>query len=101
MSAKAACFASDIHIHEISHTNGGFSPMETALSLLSGTLTPALLLSGGLWFGIRMRFFFIRHPGKYIRTLLQSASDAGTSPFAALSLALAGTLGHRCNAKAP
>ena len=67
--------------------------METALSILSGTITPALLLLGGMWFGIRMRFFFIRHPMQYVRTLLQSASDAGTSPFAALSLALAGTLG--------
>ncbi len=67
--------------------------METALSILSGTITPALLLLGGMWFGIRMRFFFIRHPVQYVRTLLQSASDAGTSPFAALSLALAGTLG--------
>ena len=67
--------------------------METALSLLSGVLTPALLLIGGVWFGIRMRFFWIRHPVRYVRTLLRCSSDTGTSPAAALSMALAGTLG--------
>lgn len=62
-------------------------------SLLSGILTPVLLLGAGLYFGVRLRFFWFLHPLRFLRTLREAAGNGGTSPFAALSMALAGTLG--------
>lgn len=67
--------------------------MEITLSLLSGILTPALLLIAGLWFGVRMRFFYFLHPIRFARDLRTAATAGGSSPVAALTMALAGTLG--------
>lgn len=67
--------------------------MENVLALTSGVLTPALLLLAGIWFGWRMRFFYFLHPIRFVKTLRATASADGTSPFAALTMALAGTLG--------
>jgi len=54
---------------------------------------PLLLLTAGLWLGGRLRFFWFCHPIRTIRTLRDAACGDGTSPAAALSMALAGTLG--------
>ena len=67
--------------------------METILSILSGLLTPSLLLIAGLWFGARMRFFYFLHPIRFLRDLRIAATAGGSSPVAALTMALAGTLG--------
>lgn len=67
--------------------------MEITLSVLSGVLTPALLLFTGLWFGIRLRFFYFLHPIRFVRDLKTAAAAGGSSPVAALTMALAGTLG--------
>jgi len=63
------------------------------LDFLSGLLLPALLLTAGCFFGFRVRFFWIFHPLRTLRLLREAASSDGTSPFAALTVALAGTLG--------
>lgn len=67
--------------------------MENLLSVLCGILTPALLLLAGVWFGVRLRFFYFLHPIRFLKTLRASVSHSGTSPLAALTMALAGTLG--------
>lgn len=67
--------------------------MEIALSLLSGILTPALLLLAGIFLGTRMRFFYFLHPIRFVRDLRAAATAGGSSPVAALTMALAGTLG--------
>ena len=67
--------------------------METVLAMLSGVLTPALLLLAGVWFGVRLRFFYFLHPIRFVKTLRSAVSHSGTSPLAALTMALAGTLG--------
>ena len=67
--------------------------METLNTVLSGLLMPALLIGAGLFFGVKLRFFWIRHPCKVMRTLREASAGSGTSPAAALSMALAGTLG--------
>lgn len=67
--------------------------MEIALSLLSGILTPALLLLAGIFLGTRMRFFYFLHPIRFVRDLRVAATAGGSSPVAALTMALAGTLG--------
>ena len=67
--------------------------MEIMLSVLSGVITPALLLIAGLWFGIRMRFFYFLHPIRFVKDLRVAATAGGSSPVAALTMALAGTLG--------
>lgn len=67
--------------------------METMNTFLSGILMPALLMGAGIWFAIRMRFFYILHPIRFCRTLAEAHKGGGVSPFRALSQALAGTLG--------
>ena len=56
-------------------------------------LTPILLLVSGLYFSFKLKFFFIRHPIKILRSMLKRQKKGGISPFRAVSLALAGTLG--------
>ena len=63
------------------------------MDILAGILMPALLVGSGIYFGIRLRFFWIVHPVRTWRTLREAAQSGGTSPFAALTTALAGTLG--------
>ena len=56
-------------------------------------ITPILLILSGLYFSIRLKFFYIRHPVKIIRSMLKRQKKDGISPFRAVTLALAGTLG--------
>ncbi len=58
-----------------------------------GTGVPILLMLGGLFFGIRLHFFYLRRPRVMMRALLERPREGGVSPFRALTLALAGTLG--------
>lgn len=67
--------------------------METINTFLSGMLMPALLIGTGIWFAVRLRFFYIFHPIRFFQTLAQAHKGGGVSPFRALSQALAGTLG--------
>lgn len=67
--------------------------METINIVLSGILMPALLIGVGIWFAVRLRFFYILHPIRFCRTLAEAHKGGGVSPFRALSQALAGTLG--------
>ena len=67
--------------------------METINTFLSGMLMPVLLIGTGIWFAMRLRFFYIFHPIRFARTLAQAHKGGGISPFRALSQALAGTLG--------
>lgn len=67
--------------------------MEAASAFLSGILLPVLLIAAGVFFGLKLRFFWLLHPIKTVRTLLAAEGKDGTSPFAALTMALAGTLG--------
>ncbi len=56
-------------------------------------LTPILLLSAGLFFSYRLKFFFLRHPLIILKSLCRKEKKNGISPFRAVTLALAGTLG--------
>ncbi len=56
-------------------------------------ITPILLLLSGLYFSFKLNFFYIRHPIKIIRSMLTRRKKGGISPFRAVTLALAGTLG--------
>ena len=56
-------------------------------------ITPILLILSGLYFSFRLKFFYIRHPLKIIRSMLTRQKKDGISPFRAVTLALAGTLG--------
>lgn len=62
-------------------------------SFLSGSVLPVLLIGAGVYFAVRLRFFFLVHPIKYIKDLFSASGGGGTSPFKALTVALAGTLG--------
>ncbi len=52
-----------------------------------------LLLAVGVFFSFKLKFFFIRHPVKMMKRMLEREKGSGISPFRAVSLALAGTLG--------
>ena len=67
--------------------------LEHINSALSGYILPAVLLICGIYLGWRLRFFYILHPLRTIRDIRDSAKVGGVSPFRALSVALAGTLG--------
>lgn len=67
--------------------------LEALNSFLSGIVLPALLVIVGIYFLFKLKFFFLIHPIKFTRDLASGAENGGTSPFKALSVALAGTLG--------
>ena len=56
-------------------------------------LTPIMLLCFGLFFTFYLKLFYLRHPIKMMRSMLKRERGDGISPFRAVSLALAGTLG--------
>ena len=56
-------------------------------------LTPWLLLIAGIYFSVRLKFFYLRHPIKIVKSMFKKNKNSGTSPFRALTVALAGTLG--------
>lgn len=58
-----------------------------------GALTPVLLLASGIYFSFRLKFFHLLHPLRILKTILTKSEGSGTSPFRALTVALAGTLG--------
>lgn len=63
---------------------------------ISGFLSPVLFVSVigcGTFFLIRLKAFYILHPIKTLRGMLSGGKNQGESPFASMSLALAGTLG--------
>ena len=52
-----------------------------------------MLLAVGLFFSFKLRFFYLRHPIRCAGRMLEPEKRGGISPFRAVSLALAGTLG--------
>ena len=58
-----------------------------------GIAVPILLVLGGIFYSIRLRFFYLRRPKKMLAALRGQPHAEGVSSFRALTLALAGTLG--------
>lgn len=58
-----------------------------------GVLTPAALMSAGVFYAVKLKFFHIIYPRRLLRGMLRRNSNGGNSSLRALSLALAGTLG--------
>lgn len=67
--------------------------LEEVNSALSGIILPIVLIAGGIALGAKLKFFFVGHPVRFLKDLKNSGTGDGTSPFKALSIALAGTLG--------
>ncbi|MBE6564638.1 MAG: sodium:alanine symporter family protein [Ruminococcaceae bacterium] len=69
----------------------------SCLSLLNrflfGPALPLFLFGAGLFLAFRYRFFHLRRPIKLLRGMMNKSGEEGLSPFSALSLALASTLG--------
>ena len=61
-------------------------------SYFIGPVLPVVIFGTGLFLCLRLRFFHILHPFKVLSALMRPKKD-GVSPFKALSVALAGTLG--------
>ncbi len=60
---------------------------------LFGTAVPMLLMLGGIFYSVRLRFFYLRRPRALVGALRAPSGKGGVSSFRALTLALAGTLG--------
>ncbi len=58
-----------------------------------GVATAVMLLTIGVFFSFGLGFFYVRHPIKMIKEMLRPEGGQGISPFRAVTLALAGTLG--------
>ncbi len=58
-----------------------------------GIAVPFALLAAGVYFAVRLKLFFLRHPEVMLRGMLSRGCGGGMSPARAVSLALAGTLG--------
>ena len=67
--------------------------MKTLSWLLSGGGIPMLLMACGLFFSLYLKGLPLRQPGRMWRAVTTPATDGGVSPFRAVTLALAGTLG--------
>ena len=57
------------------------------------TATPILLFGVGLYYTLALRGFYLLHPLRCFRLLFGGRREGGISPFRALTVALAGTLG--------
>ena len=57
------------------------------------TATPILLCGVGLYYTFALRGFFLLHPLRCLRLLFGGKREGGISPFRAMTVALAGTLG--------
>ncbi len=67
--------------------------MEWINRYVFGTAVPVLLICAGLFFGFRLGWFYLLHPIRTLRALMGKEGRGGVSPFRALTLSLAGTLG--------
>ena len=67
--------------------------MEQLFSLITGAAVPAALLFSGVGFFLLCGRRMMAHPKKTLDGMLHAAAGQGTSPAAAFSVALAGTLG--------
>lgn len=56
-------------------------------------ITALLLLGAGIFFSFKLNFFYLKHPIKIAKAMLKKSEKNGISPFRAVTLALAGTLG--------
>ena len=63
--------------------------MELLNKYLSGILMPTFLITLGIYFALKLKFFYIFHPIKTIKAMLKNQKQG----FKALCVALAGTLG--------
>lgn len=60
---------------------------------LFGMGVPILLIFSGIFYAVSLKCFHIRHPFMILRALTKKSAGGGTTPFRAVTLALAGTLG--------
>lgn len=77
----------------VAPTKYGEAMLEFINTHIISALTPILLMVSGLFFSFKLKFFYVTHPIKMIRSMLTRQKKSGISPFRAVTLALAGTLG--------
>ncbi len=66
--------------------------LEGINSILSGIFVPILLCTSGIYFSVKLKFFYLLHPIRTLRAMC-GGSGGGVSSAGAVTLALAGTLG--------
>ena len=67
--------------------------MDAFLQTLNGLIMPLMLTVCGLVLSFKIKILRMLSPKKFIKELTSSTEGSGTSPFASLCTALAGTLG--------
>ena len=71
----------------------GSEPLDFFGDYILGALVPFMLIGIGVFFLFYLRFFFIIKPKKSFSLLFKKDRGEGVSPFGAMTVALAGTLG--------
>lgn len=69
------------------------SSVKNLCDLGIGLLLPVVLVICGIYFAIYLRGFYLLHPIKTLKMMFSREGAGKTSPFKALSVSLAGTLG--------
>lgn len=75
---------------------GMWDLFERVNGIISGVAVPFLLILVGVFYLLFLRGFHLRHPVRLFRAMVgprRGGSEEGVSPFRAVTLALAGTLG--------
>ena len=65
------------------------------INRITGVLVPVFLILSGLYFSFRLNFFWVLHPIRILKSMFAKSNceKASVSPFRAVTVALAGTLG--------
>ena len=67
--------------------------LEAINSCFLGGAVPVCLMLGGVFFLMYLKGYPFRRPGAMLSAMTRKAPEEGISPFRAVTLALAGTLG--------
>lgn len=93
MLIRYKCFSHFIIFYIRIFYKGKFMLLSLFNKYFLSAATPILLMISGIIITLKLRGFYIFHPVRSAKLLLRREARGETSPFSALCLALAGTLG--------
>ena len=81
------------HMQRLEYTRGDAVRVLSFINTyIFGPVLPISVFAAGFFMSVKLKFFHITRPKTVLRGIMRSGGD-GTSPFKAMSVALAGTLG--------
>ena len=81
------------HMQRLEYTRGDAVRVLSFINTyIFGPVLPISVFAAGFFMSVKLKFFHITRPKTVLRGIMRSGGE-GTSPFKAMSVALAGTLG--------